>query len=52
MSAGPNGAPLEPFEDIIGRSKENLGRLRDSTGSILDSMETSRGMYTEILRPL
>ena len=47
MSAGPFGAPLEPFEDIIGQSKDNPGRLRDSTRSFLDSMETSRGMHTD-----
>ena len=47
MSAGPFGAPLEPFEDIIGQSKDNPGRLRDSTRSFLDSIETFRGMHTE-----
>ena len=52
MSAGPFEAPLEPFEDIIGQSKDTPGRLRDSTRSFLDSLETSRGMHTEILRPL
>ena len=52
MSAGPFGAPLKQFGDIIGQSKDNPGRLRDSTKSFLDSMETSRGVHTKILRLL
>ena len=47
MFAGPCRGPLEPFEGIIGQSKDNPGRLRDSTRSFLDSMETSRGMHTD-----
>ena len=35
MCAGPFGAPLEPFEDIIGQSKDNPGRIRNSITNFL-----------------